>query len=236
MEISVKAAYDQLASDYEYNVDTKNAFNAYYERPAMVNLLPADLTNMKVFDAGCAAGWYTAKLLELGAEVTATDISKEMVAATQRRVGNRAKVLNLDLEKELPFENESFDYVISSLVIHYIKDWDKTFCEFQRMMKPGGILQFSIHHPFMDIKFSTNQEYFSKELIVDQWERKGKLIDVPFYRRPLNEIINKTLDYFSIEGIVEPKPTLEFKSLNPESYERLIKQPNFLIIKAIKKQ
>ncbi|WP_305855745.1 class I SAM-dependent methyltransferase, partial [Klebsiella pneumoniae] len=70
----------------------------------------ADLTNMKVFDAGCAAGWYTAKLLELGAEVTATDISKEMVAATQRRVGNRAKVLNLDLEKELPFENESFDY------------------------------------------------------------------------------------------------------------------------------
>lgn len=235
MEISVKAAYDQLASDYEHNVDTKNAFNAHYERPAMVNLLPKNLTNMKVLDAGCAAGWYTAKLLKLGAEVSATDISKEMVTATQRRVGNRANVLNLDLEKELPFENESFEYIISSLVIHYIKDWDKTFSEFHRIMKPGGIFQFSIHHPLMDIKFSENQEYFSKELIVDQWERQGKLIDVPFYRRPLNEIFNKTLEYFSIKEIVEPQPTKAFKSLNPGSYERLMKQPNFLIIKAMKK-
>lgn len=235
MEISVKAAYDQLASDYEHNVDTKNPWNSHYERPAMVKLFPSDLTTIKVLDAGCAAGWYTEKLLELGAEVTATDISEEMVAATQRRVGNKVEVLNINLEKELPFQNESFEFIISSLVIHYIKDWDRTFSEYQRILKPGGIFLFSIHHPLMDIKFSKNNEYFSKELIVDQWERQGKIIDVPFYRRPLNEIINKTLEFFAIERIVEPQPTIEFKTLNPEGYQRLMSQPNFLIIKAMKK-
>ena len=235
MEISVKSAYDQLASDYEHNVDTKNPWNAYYERPAMVNLLPANLTNIKVLDAGCAAGWYTEKLLDLGAKVTATDISNEMVAATQRRVGNRAEVLNIDLEKDLPFQNESFEFIISSLVMHYIKDWNKTFNAFQRILKPGGIFLFSIHHPLMDIKFSENKDYFSKELIVDQWHREGKIIDVPFYRRPLNEIINNTLQYFAIDRIVEPQPTIEFKTLNPEGYKRLMSQPNFLIIKAMKK-
>lgn len=235
MKISVKAAYDQLASDYEHNVDTKNPWNAYYERPAMVNLLPVNLTNKKVLDAGCAAGWYTEKLLELGAEVTATDISGEMVQATQRRVGNKAEVLNLNLEKELPFQNDSFEFIISSLVIHYINDWSNTFCEFQRILKPGGIFLFSVHHPQMDIKLSPKKQYFSRELIVDQWHREGKIIDVPFYRRPLHEIINKTLEYFSIEGIVEPQPTSEFKLLDPDGYKRLMSQPNFLIIKALKK-
>lgn len=235
MEKGVEKAYDQLASDYEHHVDTKNPYNIYYERPAMVKLLPANIKNKKVLDAGCAAGWYTEQLIKLGAEVVATDISKEMVAATQRRVGNKAKVLNLDLEKELPFQNESFDVIISSLVLHYIHNWDQTFREFQRMLKPGGIFQFSIHHPFMDIELSKNKEYFSTELIIDQWERQGRLIDVPFYRRPMNEILNKTFKYFSIESIIEPQPILEFKSLDPEKYERLMKNPHFLIIKALRK-
>jgi len=228
----VREAYDKLASDYEHNVDTKNAFNIFYERPAMLNILPSNMKNLKVLDAGCAAGWYTDKLLNLGAEVTATDISSEMVAATKRRVGNKASVLNLDLEKELPFQNDFFDLIISSLVVHYIQDWNRLFSEFQRVLKPGGILQFSTHHPFMDIKLSKDKEYFCTELIIDQWERQGKLIDVPFYRRPLNEILNKILQYFSIENIIEPQPTIEFKSLDLVRYERLMKNPHFLIIKA----
>ncbi|TCN20520.1 class I SAM-dependent methyltransferase [Mesobacillus foraminis] len=232
MDINVRTAFDQLASDYEHHADTKNAYNIYYERPAMLNLFPANIKNQKVLDAGCAAGWYTAELLKLGAEVTATDISTDMVAAAKRRVGNKARVLNLDLSKELPFQNHSFDLIISSLVMHYIQDWDRPFSEFQRILKPGGILLFSTHHPFMDINLSKEKKYFSTELINDQWERQGKLIDVPFYRRPLNEILNKTLQYFTIESIVEPQPTVEFKSLKPDGYERLMNNPNFLIVKA----
>lgn len=145
-------------------------------------------------------------------------------------------MLNLDLENELPFTKESFDLIISSLVIYYINDWSKTFSEFQRILKPGGKLLFSIHHPFMDFKLSKNKQYFSTELIIDQWEREGRSIEVPFYRRSLSEVLNKTLEYFSIDCIIEPQPTIKFKLLDPLKYERLMSKPHFLIMKGSKKK
>ncbi|SES12575.1 class I SAM-dependent methyltransferase [Psychrobacillus sp. OK032] len=234
MNNKVRETYDQLANDYEHNVDTKSLFNTEYERPAMMHLLPSDLENKKVLDAGCAAGWYTKQLVNLDARVTATDISPKMVEATKRRIGENAEVLCLDLEDELPFEDESFDFIMSSLVLHYIQDWSKPFNEFRRILKPNGTLLFSVHHPFMDIKLSVNGDYFFNELIIDQWERDGKLIDVPFYRRPLHMILNETLDYFSIERLIEPLPTIEFKMQVPEKYEKLMKNPHFMIVQAVK--
>jgi ubiquinone/menaquinone biosynthesis C-methylase UbiE len=234
MNNRVKETYNQLANDYEHNVDTKSLYNIDYERPAMMKLLPSELKNTKVLDAGCAAGWYTQQLINLGAEVVATDISPEMVAATKRRIEDKAKILCLDLENNLPFEDESFDFIVSSLVLHYIKDWGKTFSEFRRILKPNGKLLFSVHHPFMDIEMSQNQDYFSTELIIDKWKRQGKIIEVPFYRRPLQNILNITLAYFTIEKLIEPQPTNDFETKNPESYEKLMKNPHFIIIKASK--
>ena len=234
MNNKVRETYNQLANDYEHNVDKKSLFNTEYERPAMKKLLPTDIRNKRVLDAGCAAGWYTSQLVNLGADVTATDISPNMVAATKRLIGDNAKVLCLDIETKLPFADESFDLIISSLVLHYIKDWSKSFSEFRRIIKPNGTLLFSVHHPFMDIKLSKNDDYFSNELIIDQWEREGRLIEVPFYRRPLHEIMNETLEYFTLEKVIEPQPTKEFQMKEPKKYERLMKNPHFLIVKAVK--
>ncbi len=66
-------AYNEMAEYYFTHVDTK-PYNAYYERPATVSLLP-EVKGKKVLDAGCAAGWYTEWLLNQGAEVTAIDFS-----------------------------------------------------------------------------------------------------------------------------------------------------------------
>ncbi|SEM76997.1 Methyltransferase domain-containing protein [Paenisporosarcina quisquiliarum] len=170
------------------------------------------------------------------ADVTATDISPRMVEATKRRVGEKAKILCMDLEEQLPFEGETFDVIISSLVLHYIKDWSKPFSEFQRILKPNGNLLFSVYHPFMDIKMSVNGDYFSNELIIDLWKREGKLIEVPFYRRPLHEIVNETIAYFSLEKLIEPQPTKAFKEEEPEKYEKLMKNAHFMIVRARKEK
>jgi len=47
MNNRIKETYDQLANDYEHVVDTKNAYNIDYERPAMMKLLPKDMNHMK---------------------------------------------------------------------------------------------------------------------------------------------------------------------------------------------
>ncbi|WP_199614225.1 class I SAM-dependent methyltransferase [Paenibacillus alkalitolerans] len=241
MKEKVLEAYDKLAKDYELHVDTKSGHNAYYERPAMMKLMPSNMKHLAVLDAGCAAGWYTEQFIQLGAQVTAVDLSPEMVEACKRRVGNSAEVFTCDLTGTLPFDDEAFNLIVSSLTLHYIDDWAPTFRDFHRVMKPGGSLIFSVHHPFMDFKHFDRPDYFAHELLKEIWNKKESgPVEVAFYRRPLQEIINVTSEHFSISRIVEPQPSPDYKD-NPEAsdwykrwFDRLCKNPHFLIVKARK--
>ncbi|PYZ96509.1 SAM-dependent methyltransferase [Alteribacter lacisalsi] len=234
MNERVRKTYDQLARLYEHHVDTANTYNTDYERPAMMAQLPDDLCGKHVLDAGCAAGWYTEQLLNRGAAVTAADLSPQMAAAARRRNGGRAEVHELDLSGPMPFDDSSFDYVISSLVLHYISDWKPVFREFSRVLKPGGTLLFSVHHPSMDVRLSKSGDYFSEELIVDEWKTAYGPVSVPFYRRPMQTILNDTLAVFTLTGIIEPQPAESFRAKNPEGYVKLMTRPHFLIVKGMR--
>ncbi len=226
-------AFNTLSASYEHEAEAYNAYNADYERPAMINMLPDRLEGLKVLDAGCAAGWYTDYLLRQGAIPTAIDLSPDMAEAAKRRTQNRADVLCMDLSGALPFEDDAFDIVLSSLTLHYLEDWQATFLEFVRILKPGGTFLYSVHHPFSDISLSENKQYFETELLTDHWQRGEKSIEVLFYRRPLQHIVNTTVRFFHLDRLVEPAPTDNFKKKLPESYERLMQKPNFLIVKAV---
>jgi SAM-dependent methyltransferase len=225
------ASYDGIASKYAETVDNK-PWNAYYERPAVISLLPL-LTNVKVLDAGCGSGWYAEYLLNRGATVTAFDLNSEFVALTRSRVGERARVLQADLASPLDFAGDGeFDVALSALVLHYLRDWQPVLREFHRILKPRGTLVFSTHHPFMDWKLFNKEDYFALELLEDEWEI-GK---VSFYRRPL-ATISQDLDSagFFIERLLEPQPTEEFRRMDSEGYERLTRNPWFLCVRARKK-
>lgn len=227
-------AYDKMAKYYADFVDTK-AYNAYYERPATLSLLP-DVHGLSVLDVGCAGGWYTKWLVDHGAKVTAIDLNEKMVEATRQRVGENAEIIQSDLNNPLDFIDDlSFDIVLASLVLHYLKDWTLFLKEACRVLKDNGLLVFSTHHPFADYALSCSRNYFQKELLNDSWLMDKEMVDVQFYRRPLSEIIQPVIDQgFSIEKILEPMPTEEFKNQLPDDYDRLCKQPQFLFVRARK--
>ncbi|RBP18770.1 methyltransferase family protein [Bacillus mycoides] len=85
MKDSVKDTYDKLASTYKENLDLANPYNSYYERPAMMEIIPKKLEGKRILDAGCAAGWYTSQFVGRGANVTAIDVSSEMVKAAKSK-------------------------------------------------------------------------------------------------------------------------------------------------------
>src|SRR5215469_11370486 len=225
------ASYQGKAREYADKVDSK-PWNAFLERPALISLLPP-LKNAKVLDAGCGSGWYDEYLLAHGAVVTAFDFDEDFVKLTRARVGNRARVFRADLASHLDFAQEGeFDVIISPLVMHYLKDWLPVFQEFYHILKPDGVVIFSTHHPFMDWKFFKRDNYYATEMLEDQWEI-GK---IQFYRRPITAI-SQDLDTagFFIERLLEPQPTEDFRRVNPEEYDRLTKNPQFLVIRARKK-
>lgn len=227
-------SYEEMADYYFKYVDTKS-FNAYYERPATISLLP-DVKGKKVLDAGCAAGWYTNWLFEKGASVIALDFSPSMIEMAKKRVGNKAEIIRADLNEPLNFiEDESVDVVLSSLTLHYIKNWYVVMNEFNRILKKAGYLVFSVHHPFMDYTVFKKENYFLTELLDDEWETNRGKVRVQFYRRPLSNIITSVIDAgFIIEKLLEPMPIEKFKIEQPSTYDRLTKKPQFLFIRARK--
>ena len=225
-------SYEKLAQYYFEFVDTK-PYNAYYERPGLLALLP-EVAGKRVLDAGCAAGWYTAWLLDRGAEVTALDMSPTMIEMTRRRVGDRAKLVQADMNEPLSFfEDQSFDLVLSSLALHYLKDWEPVLGEFFRILKPGGKLAFSVHHPFMDYLEFNPESYFEIKLLTDSWSTPNGEVEVQFYRRPLRDVLQPLLRAgFILEALEEPMPTEAFHRADPKRYPKLTKRPTFLFVRA----
>lgn len=225
-------SYEDKAEKYADTVDSK-PWNAYYERPAVLSLLPT-LEDARVLDAGCGSGWYAETMLRRGANVTAFDFNSEFVAITRARVGQQARVLQADLARPLDFAQDGeFDVVVCPLVMHYLKDWLPALREFHRVLKPQGVLVFSTHHPFADWKWFDKDDYFALELLEDAWEDVGK---ITYFHRPLSAISRDLAAAgFSIERLLEPQPTDAFRRANADEYERLMKNPHFLVVRAVKR-
>ena len=226
--------YDFLAESYAAAIDTK-PHNAYYERPATLSLVP-DVRGKRVLDAGCGPGAYAEWLLNQGAEVVAVDVSSKMVELAKVRTGGHAQVHQADLSSSLAFlEAESFDLVLSPLVLEYIRDWRRTLGEFHRLLAPDGRLVVSVTHPFSDFMYFQSDRYFETELVASEWKGFGPRVQMPSYRRSLEETLNPFIEAgFRLDRIVEPKPTEEMRSADPRHFEELSLQPCFLCIRAVK--
>ncbi|WP_050616197.1 class I SAM-dependent methyltransferase [Bacillus testis] len=226
--------YRTLADTYANEEIEDNLYNILYERPAMMKLVPENLDGCAVLDAGCSAGWYLEEMLKRGADVSGLDLNEKMVELSKERLGDQADIRCLDLEKQLPYEDHSFDLIVSSLTLHYLKDWAFTFREFHRVMKPGGMLLFSVHHPFSDFTLFKREDYFKRELLNDVWEKKAGKVEIQFYRRPLEEIVGHVTDQFLLDALVEPRPLPEMKRYSEKAFHFLNKNPHFLIVQAKK--
>ncbi|NGP45641.1 class I SAM-dependent methyltransferase [Bacillaceae bacterium SIJ1] len=231
-----RETFNRLANTYKMDVDEASHYNALYERPAMLAQLPNQIHQMSVLDAGCAAGWYSEQLSKRGADVTGIDVSPDMIKVAKARCGAHASFECCDLQEPLPFADSSFDLIVSSLTLHYIEDWGQVFQEFNRVLKKGGTFLYSVHHPFMDFTKFSGDSYFQTQPLTDTWTKPTITIDVDFYRRPMQDIVNDTNQIFYLEEMIEPQPVAKMNDVNERAYDYLMTHPHFLIIKASSKK
>ena len=231
-------AYERLAERYAAMIDTK-PHNAYYERPAMLSLLPR-VRGKRVLDAGCGPGAYAQIMVRRGAKVVGVDVSPKMLRLARERVGDKVELRRADLTKPMKFlRNKSFDIVISPLVIPYIRNLKRLFKEFFRMLRSPGVLVFSDGHPFGDYLFfkkkRKSKNYFKTELVGCTWHGFGVPVYIAGYRRPLNALLNPLIEAgFILDRVVEPLPTEEFRKADPKNYRKLMRMPAFVCVRARK--
>lgn len=225
--------YDLFAEVYDLDSQT-NIWNALYERPEMLRLL-GDVQNLDVLDAGCGSGLLTQALIQRGARVTGIDNSNCMLNIARSRLTGQAILQEVDLNQPLPFEDNHYDRIAASLVIHYLANWPALASEFSRVLKPGGQLVISTHNPFNDYKISGRPDYLTTYEFTDEWIKNNVSCRVKHWHRPLQQIIAPLLVaplYFS--GLSEPTPLPEAEAAFPEEYIRIVCDTPFIFLCARK--
>lgn len=86
---------------------------------------------------GCGFGNDAVFLGALGAQVYASDLSSEMIAAAQRRFAGRAEFATMPAEK-LEYPDAFFDLIVAVDILHHV-DIPATMKEVRRVAKPGAI-------------------------------------------------------------------------------------------------
>ncbi|HXY63832.1 MAG TPA: class I SAM-dependent methyltransferase [Mycobacterium sp.] len=96
-----------------------------------------------VLEIGAGCGSVAQQVLSENPELawTAIDIDPHMaqVAAARLRGFAGVSVKTADATA-LPFPDDSFDSVVSCLMLHHIIDWERAVAEAVRVLRPGGIV------------------------------------------------------------------------------------------------
>ena len=224
------AQYDRAAEAFDRHALT-SAYNAHYDRPAMLELL-GDVDGLAVLDAGCGSGIYAAELTARGAEVTGVDESAELIRLARRRNGDRVQFHVQDLAEPLDWAADgSFDRVLMALVLHHLHTPVDTLRELHRVLHNDGRLILSTLHPTFDW-LNLGGSYFADERVEETWSMG---LDVNFRRAPLEAVLaDMTAAGFVVEKLVEPRPAPSMLTLYPETFEKLSHNPAFLAFSLMK--
>lgn len=102
-----------------------------------------------VLDFGCGAGFdlfVASRLVGEGGKVCGIDLTEDMVVRARENLA-LAGLTNFEIKKvdseTIPYDDHSFDVVISNGVINLSPRKESSFAEIYRVLKPGGVLQFA---------------------------------------------------------------------------------------------
>ncbi|WP_435345496.1 class I SAM-dependent methyltransferase [Haloarchaeobius sp. HRN-SO-5] len=204
-----------------------NPLQRHYSWPATREHVPS-LDGSRVLDAGCGVGAHVDWLLDRGASVVGVDASKRAVERVRERFGDRATFEQTDLSGSLPFEDGSFDVVLSHLVLDHVADLTRAFESFHRVLVDGGVLVFTVVHPFQ--LFSAYDEvdrYYEPTPVELGWDAP-----VTTFHRPLSAVLTPLAGAgFRLDRFAEPEPPASYLPLANDDWE-VQRRPQICVVRA----
>ena len=235
-----KIRWEKTSQNWMQNLDGSeedkgDASREFIIDPALWKQL-GDVKGLRILDAGCGNGYLSRQLAQKGAIVTGIDFSKHFVSFCKNK--EKKEQLGCEFHKgsltDMSFiESNTFDVVVSNIVMVDVQDYQKAFVEINRVLKPKGRFVWSNLHPafgsfnqyFYRLPFDTprNEErlfllvdrYFDSGAVLTSW---GNIKPIWQFHRTLQEYTQALFKAgFLIREIIEPKPSLETIRLNPRS-------------------
>jgi ubiquinone/menaquinone biosynthesis C-methylase UbiE len=239
--------YDNHTFFKEYTSlrDSGVTYNDFVEQPAIKSAI-TNLNGKTILDIGCGTGQFAMYCIENGAsKVLGIDISRNMIdQAKKENKHEKIDYICTPIE-DLKLQNQTFDIIISSLAIHYIKNYSALIKKVSRLLNQDGEFTFSTEHPIVTARKEMNNWVKDKEgnrlhWALDNYQEEGKreqhwYIDgVIKYHRTISTLINTIISNgLGLEKVIEPQSI-------PTGLEQLPKlinekrRPSFIVIKSRK--
>ncbi|MFE4632297.1 class I SAM-dependent methyltransferase [Streptomyces sp. NPDC056773] len=225
------APYDGFAETFAREAAV-SAYNAHYDRPTILGLL-GDVNGLDILDAGCGPGLYLSELAAHGAHPVGIDQSADMVRLAGQRLGPLAEVRQHDLSEPLTWlDDEQFDIVLLTLVLHYLPDRIRTLRELARVLRPSGQIVVSTSHPTADWLVSGGS-YFTSGFIEETWSNG---MTHRYWHQPLQAWLSEfTAAGLAFDHFLEHQPTASMARNHPAEHEKLTSQPGFMAVRLRKR-
>ena len=96
----------------------------------------------RILDVATGTGWAARRLAARGAQVTGVDIGADLIEAAKSRASDEQLKIDFQIgdAESLPFENKTFDAVISTFGVMFVSKPEAAAAELSRVCKPGGRL------------------------------------------------------------------------------------------------
>jgi SAM-dependent methyltransferase len=208
--------------------------------------LLGDVSGRRALDLGCGAGQLAFYLAEAGAaEVVGIDASERMLEVARARAAHPRVSYRRATMEDADFADGAFDLVVSSLALHYVRDYAGLVRRIARWLRPGGRLVFSTEHPIYTARASAEGWVVGPDGTRTAWaldryaeegprEHRWFVPGVRRYHRTLATLLNGLIDAgLAIERVVEPAPGDDWLRERPEHADER-RRPMFLLVRAAK--
>lgn len=203
-----------------------------------------DLNGKSVLDLGCGYGWHCKYAVECGAkQVLGIDLSEKMIQEANEKNADPKIIYRVCGLDEYDYPADSYDCVISNLVLHYIADIDSILRKIYSTLKPGGIFLLNIEHPVFTAGVNQDWIYDSdgkpQYWPVDDYfypgERGTRFLGKTVIKQhhTLTQILMGLISAgFRLEVVEEAMPSADSMKIPGMSDE--MRRPMMLLIKALK--
>jgi ubiquinone/menaquinone biosynthesis C-methylase UbiE len=207
---------------------TRSGLNETIEQPAIWRLMPRSLSGARILDLGCGFGDFARQARARGARaVLRVDVSQRMLEIARSKTRDSSITYRCCSIESFEPDTESFDVVLSSLLLHYVADYDGVLNRVSKGLVAGGRFVFSVEHAICTAratqKWCVDFDKVARHWPVDGYKDEGQRMtkwfveNVVKYHRTLETYVNGLLNVdFRLERLEEPEASAEAIQQDPQ--------------------
>jgi ubiquinone/menaquinone biosynthesis C-methylase UbiE len=161
--VEMRAAWNRVSANYQSNhaIPTHSAHYGPWAPLENDLRLLGDVAGKRILDLGCGGGQCCIAFAKQGAIAVGLDLSDgqlQVARSLAHQEHLNVTFVQGTMDDLSHFSSADWDIVFSTYAFQYLADVPACLAECQRVLRPGGMLVFSLDHPFRDCFFDQEDE------------------------------------------------------------------------------